>query len=169
MKNGSAPAHLHGIKAGDEKKRNGLGGGLRGHCRFEASRNDQSYLMANQIGHQFRQPLGSPPCPSVLDYKVPPLHVAALLETPSKRTQEIRSAAGRRVGAIEEATHRRRPLLRPRRNWPRRHCAAEQRDELAPPHHSITSSAATSRPAGTVRPSAVAVLMLMAVSNLVGC
>src|SRR5262245_19683008 len=82
-------AHLHGIKAGDEKKRNGLGGGLRGHRRSEGSRNSQTYLMANQIGHQFRQPVGSPPCPTVLDHKVPPFHVAALLETLSKRTQEI--------------------------------------------------------------------------------
>src|SRR5215831_6266367 len=44
--------------------------------------------------------------------------------------------------------------------------AAEQRDELAP-LHSITSSAATSRPGGTVRPSAFAVLRLTIVSNLV--
>jgi hypothetical protein len=34
--------------------------------------------------------------------------------------------------------------------------------------HSITSSAATSRPGGTVRPSAFAVLRLMTVSYLVG-
>ena len=35
--------------------------------------------------------------------------------------------------------------------------------------HSITSSAATSSDGGTVRPSALAVLTLMARSNLVGC
>jgi hypothetical protein len=34
-----------------------------------------------------------------------------------------------------------------------------------PPHHSITSSAATSRPGGTVRPSAFAVLRLIVVSS----
>ena len=36
-----------------------------------------------------------------------------------------------------------------------------------PPPHSITSSAATSRPGGTVRPSVFAVLILTTVSNLV--
>src|SRR5215813_9311942 len=38
-----------------------------------------------------------------------------------------------------------------------------------PPHHSITSSASASRVGGTVRPSALAVLRLMASSNLTGC
>src|SRR5262249_17735693 len=40
----------------------------------------------------------------------------------------------------EKPDHWHRRLLRARRQWPRRHRAAEQRDELAPPH-SITSSA----------------------------
>src|SRR5262245_3121475 len=40
--------------------------------------------------------------------------------------------------------------------------------ELAPPDHSITSSAATSKPGGTVRPSALAVLRLRVVSYLIG-
>src|SRR5262245_3866757 len=52
--------------------------------------------------------------------------------------------------------------------WPRRR-AAEQRDELAPADHSITSSARASRGGGTVRPSALAVVRLMTRSNLVGC
>src|SRR5215470_1316159 len=62
--------------------------------------------------------------------------------------------------------HRR--LLRPRRERPRSR-SAEQRDELAPPHHSITSSARASSVGGTSRPSALAVLRLMTKSNLVGC
>jgi putative NADH-flavin reductase len=51
------------------------------------------------------------------------------------------------------------------------HCrrAAEQRDELAPPHHSITSSARASTVGGISRSSALAVLRLMTRSNLVGC
>src|SRR6516162_3783382 len=57
-------------------------------------------------------------------------------------------------------------LLRACRARPRGRRTAEQRDELAA-LHSITSSAATSRPGGTVRPSAFAVLMLRAVTNLV--
>ena len=60
-------------------------------------------------------------------------------------------------------------LLRARRERPRRRRAAEQRDELAAPFHSITSSARASSDGGTVRPSALAVFRLMTRSNLVGC
>ena len=58
-------------------------------------------------------------------------------------------------------------LLRARRERPRGSRAAEQRDELAPPH-SITSSARASSVGGTVRPSAFAVLRLITSSYLVG-
>src|SRR5262245_51902804 len=51
--------------------------------------------------------------------------------------------------------------------WPRRR-AAEQRDELAAPDHSITSSARASSVGGTSRPSAFAVLRLITNSYLVG-
>src|SRR6266516_721296 len=46
--------------------------------------------------------------------------------------------------AAEESDYRHRHLLRPRRERPRGRCAAEQRDELAARHHSITSSARAS-------------------------
>src|SRR4051812_9014068 len=46
--------------------------------------------------------------------------------------------------------------------------ATEQRDELAAPDHSITSSARASSDGGTVRPSALAVVRLIAVTYLVG-
>src|SRR6476661_2865298 len=46
--------------------------------------------------------------------------------------------------------------------------AAQNSDELAPPH-SITSSALASRDGGTVMPSALAVFRLMVNSNFVGC
>src|SRR6516162_121866 len=59
-------------------------------------------------------------------------------------------------------------LLRARREWPR-HRAAEQRYEIAPPHHSITSSARASSVDGISRPSARAVCMLITNSNLVDC
>src|SRR6516164_7639056 len=62
----------------------------------------------------------------------------------------------------------RRPL-RPRHEGPRSRRAAEQRDELATLHHSITSSASASSLSGIWRPSALAVLRLITNSNLVGC
>src|SRR5215831_4825539 len=66
-----------------------------------------------------------------------------------------------------------RPSLRPRNKRPEhrtgRRRAAEQRDEVAPPDHSITSSAMARSPGGNVRPSALAVLRLIRNSNLVAC
>src|SRR5262245_978387 len=70
--------------------------------------------------------------------------------------------------AAEKADHRHLWLLTPCRNRPRRSRAAEQRDELAPPHHSITSSARATSSGGRSRPRARAVLRLIARSNLVG-
>src|SRR6266540_3679362 len=67
---------------------------------------------------------------------------------------------------MKEPDHRHRRLLRPRRERPRGR-AAEQRDELAA-FHSITSSASAITVGGTVRPRVVAVLRLMANSNLAG-
>src|SRR5262249_22449086 len=48
-------------------------------------------------------------------------------------------------------------LLRARHDRTRQRCAAEQRDERAASHHSITSSAMVSSPGGTSMPSARAV------------
>jgi hypothetical protein len=59
-------------------------------------------------------------------------------------------------------------LLRARRERPSCRRAAEQRDELAAPHHSITSSARASSVGGISRPSAFAVLRLITNSYLVG-
>src|SRR5262249_4284934 len=59
-------------------------------------------------------------------------------------------------------------LLSPRRERPRRRCAAEKCDEVAP-FHSITSSVRASKEIGGSRPSAFAVLRLMTSSNLVAC
>src|SRR5499427_2975179 len=62
-----------------------------------------------------------------------------------------------------------RSILRTCRERPRCRCAAEQRYELAAPHHSITSSARASSVGGISRPSAFAVLRLITSSNFVGC
>src|SRR6516225_9624623 len=76
------------------------------------------------------------------------------------------SVFGRR--SIHDRNHRHRRLLRPRRERPCRR-AAEQRDELAASDHSMTSSASESRLSEILMPSALAVLRLITVSNLVGC
>src|SRR5262249_1942597 len=64
--------------------------------------------------------------------------------------------------------HRRR-LLRLCCKRPCRSHASEQADELAPPNHSITSSARASSVSGMSRPSDLAVLRLIRSSNLAGC
>src|SRR5947208_3442132 len=69
---------------------------------------------------------------------------------------------------MDKPDHRHRWLLRARRERPRDRRAAEQRDELSPPH-SITSSARPSSVIGKVTPSALAVLRLMASSTFVAC
>src|SRR5262249_36818690 len=58
--------------------------------------------------------------------------------------------------------------LRARRERPCRRRAAEQCDEVAPPHYSITSSASASSLSGTVSASVFPVLELMTNSYLVG-
>src|SRR5262249_47716245 len=60
-------------------------------------------------------------------------------------------------------------LLRTRRARPCDYRTAEQRYELAPPDHSITSSARCCKNQGTSRPSALAVLRLITSSNFEGC
>src|SRR5262245_532740 len=78
------------------------------------------------------------------------------------------SRVSRSGGETEEPDYWHSRLLRPRRERPRNRRAAEQRDELPPPH-SITSSASCWRCKGTSRPTALAVLRLIRNSNLVGC
>src|SRR5215831_18766506 len=84
------------------------------------------------------------------------------------RVSPARAAAARRslhrpVGAHQCDAR----LLRARRERP---CsrAAEKRDELSAPHHSITSSARASMIGGISRPIALAVLTLITSVNLVG-
>src|SRR5262249_54286832 len=76
---------------------------------------------------------------------------------------------GQRRARAKVPDHRHLPrLLRPRRKRPH-YCAAEQRDELAAPDHSITSSASARSVGGISTLSAFAVLRLITNSNLVAC
>src|SRR5262249_31916254 len=62
-----------------------------------------------------------------------------------------------------------RALLRARPERPRCCRTTEQRDEVAPPHHSITSSASSCNALGTSMPSNLAACALMTNSNLLDC
>src|SRR5262249_11811547 len=76
--------------------------------------------------------------------------------------------ACRRTAAQEANGRQLAHLLRACLYWPSSRCAAEQSDELAPLHHSMTSSARASSVGGTVRSSAFAVLRLSTNSYLMG-
>src|SRR5262249_31633289 len=110
------------------------------------------------------------PRPFVIDNDVLTLDKAYFLDTRAECGEVVVGPPlkwGRTTG--EKPNHGHRGPLRQRRERPPRRRAAEQRDELAPANHSITSSAGAGSVSGTVRPSALAVLRLTTSSNLVGC
>src|SRR5262249_13945762 len=101
--------------------------------------------------------------PPIFDRHIPALVITGSTEAATECLHKVCCCAGRRGVHVANDGHSR--LLRPRRERP---CgrAAQQRDDLAPLHHSITSSAATSSLSGTVSPSILAVEALMTNSNL---
>src|SRR3954467_5380607 len=89
----------------------------------------------------------------------------------SERAHPVAQAFERRpwlIGENTDATNLRAPLGDGSER-PCRRANAEQSDELAPTHHSITSSAMESTVGGTTRPSIRAVSALMTISSLVDC
>jgi hypothetical protein len=92
----------------------------------------------------------------VLDPDVLALDEAYFLQALAERSPLV----ARYVPTAEKPHHRHRRLLRARRERPRERRAAEQRDELAPSHHSIASSARASSVGGTLMPSAFAAIRL---------
>jgi len=103
--------------------------------------------------------------PAVFDRHVPALDIARFLQPLTECIQHGPVSVER--CAVEKPDHRRRSLLRARRQRPRRSRAAKQRDELATAAHSITSSAMASSPGAKLRPNALAVLRLITNSNLI--
>src|SRR5262245_8385848 len=108
--------------------------------------------------------------PTYIDSQPGPVLPAKLVEP----VQECRNVALPLQIILGEAHQNANPqaapgLLRSRRERPRSRRAAEERDELAALHHSITSSAMARSEDGTVRPNMRAVVLLMTSSNLVDC
>src|SRR5262245_15441617 len=127
---------LNRIGAGDEDNGNGARYSLRSYRRL-AVRSNNGDLPASQIGCQCWQTIVVTFGPAVFDRHVPTLDIAVFSQTLPKRDQEVCILLGR--PSVKKADHRHRGLLPARHERPR-HRAAEQGDELAPPH-SITSSA----------------------------
>src|SRR5262249_8175290 len=117
----------------------------------------------DQLGNTRWPSLGA----AIFDDEMLPIDVAMLAHSLPQCFDE-----GPGVGGAAGARHVADPphplgLLRTRRERPRSR-AAEQRDELAPPH-SITSSAMERTSPGMIRPRALAVLRLISSSNLPDC
>src|SRR5215831_18365881 len=129
-------------------------------------RSDHRHLTAYQIGCEAGQYIVLVLRPPILDRHIVALDVAGFANALPECGQIACTISKRR--AAEESNHRHRWLLRARRERPYHRCAAEQRNECAPPH-SITSSASDRRLSEILTPSAFAVLRLITSSNLVGC
>src|SRR5215475_12722028 len=126
---------------------------------------DHRNSSASQIGRERRQSIDLILGPAVFNHYILTLDNVCRFEALTEYAHTLRHSV-RRSG-VEESDHRRRRLLRARRERPR--CrAAEKRDELAS-LHSITSSAICWRWVGTSRPSMSAVCALMTSSNLLDC
>src|SRR5262249_22991731 len=121
-------------------------------------RNDHRHLTAYQIGCEVGQSVVLVLRPAILDRHILALDVAGFTNALPECGQIARTI-GRR--AAEEPDHRHRRLLRARRERPRHRRAADERNELAAPDHSITSSARARSEGGTSRPSALAASTLL--------
>src|SRR6516165_6629659 len=142
---------LNGVFADTEYNRNGRGRSLGGDCNSRAGgRRDHSHMAADQVSDQRCHTIILALQPVVLDYHVLAFDVAGFGQPPTERGRRARPAFGR--SAVNEGDHGRGRLLRPCRQRPGRGRAAEKGDEVAPPDHSITSSAMASREGGAVRP-----------------
>src|SRR5215831_10475189 len=132
-----------------------------------ARRGNHSNLAPNQFTRQWRQLIKLILGPAVFDCDILAFTKAAVLKPLTKCAEQMGVRGGRCT--VKKSDHRHRRLLRMRRERPRGRRTAEQRDELAPVGHSITSSASATNLSGIRRPSALAVLRLITNSNLVGC
>ena len=121
-----------GIVADDKNDGDRSGYRLGRERRSGASgRGDHRDLPTNQFGRQSGQPIHLILSPAVFDRHVLALDIAGVLQALAECAQAVRDHV-RRSG-FEKSDHRHRRLLRARRARPCRRCAAEQRDELAPP------------------------------------
>src|SRR5262249_3660965 len=147
-----------------------------GECRLQEAFGRRGGMGDQHIGPQadqlFRKCLNSV-CigipPTIINSNIAAILPAALLKA-SLKWGDAPPDVGIGFGDRHQYANPADPLrlLRPRRERPRGCRAADQRDELAPPHSS-TSSAIARTSGGMVRPSVLAVLRFITSSNLVGC
>src|SRR5262245_19047444 len=141
-------------------------------CRLLSRRNggssigdDNVDVEPNELRRKFGIALAAALRIPIFNRKIATFDPAELAQPLHKSSDPL--TFGRRRGGPQVTDSRQLPrLLRPHRERPHRR-AAEQRDELAPPH-SMTSSARARSVGGTSMPSALAVLRLTTSSYFVG-
>jgi hypothetical protein len=150
---------INGVRVDDGNRvgrvHHGKGGGCRDH------HNDID-VQSNHLRRKLFEALSLASCIPALDYEIAALVVAVFAQAFEQGVIKTLMSVGDKSHPPNFAR-----VLRPRRERPRRR-AAEQRDELAPPH-SITSSARASSDGGTSSPGALAVLRSMIGSTFVIC
>src|SRR5262245_15260780 len=156
--------HVTNRRNDDRNGRSGLLGSQGACCPV---RDEYVDIEPKEFLGQRRQPVIIALCPTELDEEIATFEPAEIAKTGAKRGSA--TCVTGRGHETEEADAGRLGCLRSRRERPRRHRTAEQRDELASPDHSITSSARASSDGGTSRPSTFAVFRLIVSSNLIGC
>ena len=113
--------------------------GRRRHGRKRRSgiSHDHRDVAADQLGGERRQPVVIPARPAVFDPRVLPDDNAGLSKPPMEGRNHLGVAFRR--SAIEESDHRQRRPLRVGDERPSRR-AAEEHDELSPPHSGLPST-----------------------------
>src|SRR5215469_16272352 len=159
-------AHLHRVEAGAEHDRDGIGRLLRRPCLGYSRRDQHRRGKRDQLGRERRQTIEPPLGVSVLDRNILADNEARFFQ-PLQERGPVRCLGLR--GAAAEIANNRQTRLRHRPKWRKRGGTADQREELAAVHYSMTSSARARIEGGTFKPSASAVLRLTTSSNLVGC
>src|SRR5262249_45236524 len=119
------------------------------------------------FGGDLGEALAASLCPANLNRDVATFHPTEFAQTLHECGEPLALDRGRR-GTQESDGRQLAGLLRAHRDRPPNRRAAEQRDELATPRHSITSSARASSIGEISMPSVLAVLTLMTNSSLVG-
>src|SRR5262249_54579248 len=97
-----------------------------------ASRSDNCYVTAGEVGHERRQAIILAAEPMVFDDHVLAIDVADFAEALRERSRMPSGAIER--STTDKANYRHRPLLRARRERPRSRCAAKNRYEVAAVH-----------------------------------
>src|SRR5262249_11805469 len=109
-------------------------------------------------------------CPALVELDVHAFRPSQSLQLLLQRLDAgLHLRIARAVGHQHADTPHSLGLLPARRERPSGSGAAEQRDELAASHHSMTSSASVSKLSEIVRRSALVVFRLMTKRNLVAC